>query len=145
RFFTLLPIHGEIAGRVNLLAALSGAVSAGLWFLVTERIVTTWLRSRWLRIAAGGLTALLGGTAFTVWSQSVVNEKVYTVSLVGIAIISWLAVRWCDDPDGPKSDRILLLIAYLLGLGYANHMAGMLAAPAVALAVLVRRPRTVLR
>jgi hypothetical protein len=145
RFFTLLPIHGEIAGRVNLLAALSGAVSAGLWFLVTERIVTSWLRERWQRISASGLTALIGGTAFTVWSQSVVNEKVYTVSLVGIAVISWLAVRWCDDPDAPKADRALVLIAYLLGLGYANHMAGMLAAPAVAIAVLARRPRTVLR
>ena len=145
RFFTLLPIHGEIAGRVNLLAALSGAVSAGLWFLVTERIAHAWLRERWQRMAASGLTALIGGTAFTVWSQSVVNEKVYTVSLVGIAIISWLAVRWCDDPDRPNADRALVLIAYLLGLGYANHMAGMLAGPAVAIAVLVRRPRTLLR
>jgi hypothetical protein len=38
-----------------------------------------------------------------------------------------------------------VLVAYLLGLGYANHMAGMLAAPAVGLAVLVIRPRTALR
>jgi hypothetical protein len=74
-----------------------------------------------------------------------VNEKVYTVSLVGLAIISWLMIRWSDDPDGWKSDRILVLVAYLLGLGYANHMAGMLAAPAVGVAVLVRRPRTIFR
>ena len=33
------------------------------------------------------------------------NEKVYTVSLVGIAIIAWLTVRWCDEPDGPKADK----------------------------------------
>ncbi len=59
------------------------------------------------------------------------NEKVYTVSLVGIAIISWLMIRWSDDPDGRKADRILVLVAYICGLGYANHMAGMLAAPAV--------------
>jgi len=145
RVFTLLPIHPDVAGRVNLLAALSGAISAGLWFLVTERILVGWLRTRWQRIVGGSLAALLGATAFTVWSQSVVNEKVYTVSLAGIALIAWLAVRWCDEPDGPGADRILVLIAYLLGLGYANHMAGMLAAPAVAIAVLVRRPRTLLR
>ena len=36
-------------------------------------------------------------------------------------------------------------MAYLLGLGYANHMAGMLAAPAVGLAIIVRRPRYLLR
>ena len=75
----------------------------------------------------------------------VVNEKVYTVSLVGVAVISWLTVRWCDDPDGRKADRMLVLVAYLLGLGYANHMAGLLAAPAVGVAVLVRRPQTLLR
>ena len=59
------------------------------------------------------------------------NEKVYTVSLAGLAIIAWLTVRWCDEPDGRKADRVLVLIAYLLGLGYANHMAGMIPAPAV--------------
>ena len=57
----------------------------------------------------------------------------------------WLGVRWCDDPDSPAADRYLVLIAYLIGLGYANHMAGMLAAPAVGLAVLIRRPSFVLR
>ena len=142
RFFTLLPIHADIAGRVNLLAALSGAISCGLWFLVTERVLANWLPHRWQRIVGGSLAALVGGTAFTVWNQSVVNEKVYTVSLVGIALIAWLAVRWCDEPDGRAADRALVLIAYLLGLGYANHMAGMLAAPAIAIAVAVRRPRT---
>jgi hypothetical protein len=53
-------------------------------------------------------------------------------------------VRWCDDPDNPGRS-LLVLIAYLLGLGYTNHMAGMLAAPAVGGAVLIRRPQTLLR
>lgn len=142
RFFTLLPIHPSVAGRVNLLAAICSAVSAGMWFLITERVLVSWFSERWQRIVGGGLAALIGATAFTVWSQSVVNEKVYTVALAGVALIAWLTVRWCDDPDGPKADRILVLVAYLLGLGYANHMAGFLAAPAVGLAVLIRRPAT---
>ncbi len=54
------------------------------------------------------LAALIGATEFTVWNQSVVNEKVYTVSLMGLAIISWLTVRWSDDPDGPQADRLLV-------------------------------------
>jgi hypothetical protein len=54
-------------------------------------------------------------------------------------------VRWLDDPAGDRADRLLVLVAYLLGLGYANHMAGMLAAPAVAVADLVRRPQIELR
>src|ERR671928_1764876 len=146
RVFSILPIFGpNVATRINVLAALCSAVSAGMWFLVTERVLVGWFPQRWQRITGGVLAALIGATAFTVWNQSVVNEKVYTVSLVGIAIISWLMIRWSDDPDGRKADRILVLVAYLLGLGYANHMRGMLAAPAAAVAVVGRRPRTILR
>ena len=145
RVFSILPIASTVAVRINILAAICSAVSAGMWFLITERVLVGWFSLRWQRVLGGVIGALIGATAFTVWNQSVVNEKVYTVSLVGIAVISWLMIRWSDDPDGSKADRILVLVAYLCGLGYANHMAGMLAAPAVGIAVLVRRPRTIFR
>ncbi|HEX6534296.1 MAG TPA: DUF2723 domain-containing protein [Gemmatimonadaceae bacterium] len=146
RVFSILPLGPlSVAVKINILAALTSAVAAGMWFLVAERVLVSWLPERWQRIVGGVLATLIGATAFTVWNQSVVNEKVYTVSLMGLAIVSWLTVRWCDDPDGPASDRILILIGYLLGLGNANHMMGLLAAPAVVVAVLVRRPDTLLR
>ena len=145
RLFAILPIAPNVAMRINILAALCSAGAAGMWFLVTERVLVGWLAERWQRIAGGSLAALIGATAFTVWAQSVVNEKVYTVSLFGLALVSWLMVRWCDESDGPRSDRLLVLIGYLSGLGYANHMAGFLALPAVAVAVVTLRPRTLLR
>ncbi|MBY0492292.1 MAG: DUF2723 domain-containing protein [Gemmatimonadaceae bacterium] len=145
RVFSILPIAPSVAMRINVLAALSSAASATFWFLVTERVLVQWMPRRWQRIMGGALSVLIGATAFTVWNQSVVNEKVYTVSLVGLAVICWLVVRWCDDPDGPMADRILVLVAYLLGLGYTNHMAGMLAAPAAGFAVLIRKPQTLMR
>jgi hypothetical protein len=145
RFFAILPIAPNVAMRINILAAVCSAGAAGMWFLITERVLVGWLPQRWQRIVGGSLAALIGATAFTVWAQSVVNEKVYTVSLLGLALVSWLIVRWCDDPDGPKADRLLVMIAYLSGLGYANHMAGFLALPALAAAVAVRRPGTLLR
>src|SRR6266566_3782732 len=145
RFFAILPIAPNVAMRINILAAVCSAGAAGMWFLITERVLVGLLPERWQRIVGGSLAALIGATAFTVWAQSVVNEKVYTVSLLGLAVVSWLTVRWCDDPDGPEADRLLVMIAYLTGLGYANHMAGFLAVPAVAAAVALRRPRTLLR
>src|SRR5215212_4713566 len=145
RVFSLLPIAPNVAMRINVLAAVTSALSAGFWFLVTERVLVAWFAERWQRIAGGVLAAVIGATAFTVWNQSVVNEKVYTVSLLGLAAISWLTVRWSDEPDGPKADRTLILIGYLLGLGYSNHMMGFLAGPAATVAVLIRRPQTVLR
>jgi hypothetical protein len=145
RVFAVLPIAPNVAMRINVLAAVCSAGAAAMWFLITERVLVGWLPQRWQRITGATVATIIGATAFTVWNQSVVNEKVYTVSLVGIAIISWLMIRWSDDPDGRKADRTLVLVAYLLGLGYTNHMAGMLPSVAVAVAVLVRRPRTLLR
>ena len=144
RVASLVPV-GSVAVRINALAAVCSAMSAGLWFLVAERVLVAWSPSRWTRIVAAATAALLGASTFTVWNQSVVNEKVYTVSLAFFAIVSWLTVRWCDDPDGPVADRLLVVIAYLIGLGYSNHPAGLLVGPAVAIAVMVRRPRTLLR
>ena len=146
RTFAVLPIpNASVALKINLLAALTSAISAAMWFLVAERILVTWLPERWQRITGGAVAALLGATAFTVWNQSVVNEKVYTLSALGLALISWLTVRWSDEPEGPKADRTLVLICYLLGLGWANHQMGLLAGPAVGVAVLMRRPETLAR
>src|SRR3954469_22184489 len=80
RVFALLPIAPNVAARINLLAAICSALAAGLWFLVTEQILRTWTERRAVRLAGAAIAALIGATAFTVWNQSVVNEKVYTVS-----------------------------------------------------------------
>ncbi|MFN8582568.1 MAG: DUF2723 domain-containing protein [Gemmatimonadaceae bacterium] len=144
RVFALVPIASTIAVRLNVLAALCSALAAALWFLTVDRVARDWL-PRAPRLIVAALAALVGATAFTVWNQSVVNEKVYTVSLGVMAAISWLMFRWCDASAGKRGDALLLLVAYLLGLGYSNHMVGMLPAPAVFLVILMRRPRTLLR
>ncbi len=143
--FASLPIPVSYAARINILAALASACSAGLWFLITERIVARWIDERWTRLVVAAIATLLGSTAFTVWNQSVVNEKVYTVSLLFLTVVSWLMLQWVDDPDSPSADRWLILVAFLLGLGYANHPAGFLALPATGLAILTTRWKTLLR
>jgi Protein of unknown function (DUF2723) len=144
--FAHLPIPGvSVAVKLNMLAALSSAVASGAWFLITERVLVSWLPQKWMRIVGASLATLLGATAFTVWNQSVVNEKVYTVSLAIFAIVAWLTVTWCDEPEGRKADKLLILISFLIGIGYANHPAGMLPVPAVGLAVLFRAPKTLLK
>jgi hypothetical protein len=143
--FASLPIPVSYGARINILAALASAGSAGFWFLITERVVARWIRDKWQRIVVASLATLIGATAFTVWNQSVVNEKVYTVSLLFFTIVSWLMIEWMEDPDAPGADRILILVAFLLGLGYSNHPAGFLPLPAAGVAILAVRWRTLLR
>ena len=143
--FASLPLPLSYGGKINLLAALASACSAGFWFLITERIVARWIIDKWQRLVVAGLSTLIGATAFTVWNQSVVNEKVYTVSLLFFTIVSWLMIQWIEEPDAPNADRILILVAFLLGLGYSNHPAGFLPLPAAGVAILMVRWRTILR
>jgi hypothetical protein len=143
--FASLPIPVSYGARINIMAALASALSAGFWFLITERIVARWIAERWQRLVVAGLATLIGATAFTVWNQSVVNEKVYTISLLFFTIQSWLIIEWIEDPDSPRADRLIILVCFLLGLGYSNHPAGFLPLPAAGIALLTTRWRTLLR
>jgi len=141
----LLPLGAEYARRINLLAAVTSAVAAGLWFLIAER----WLRAIivqnvWRRLAAAS-GALVGATMFTVWNQSVVNEKVYTLSVLSIALVLWLTMRWADQPAEPRRDHLLLVVVYLIALSATNHLMGILVAPAVLAYVWMTDSRVLLR
>ncbi|PYP35646.1 MAG: hypothetical protein DMD48_14075 [Gemmatimonadetes bacterium] len=125
----LLPVASDYARRINFLAAVTSATSAGLWFLIGER----WLRpivapDGWRRLAAAA-GAIVGATMFTVWNQAVANEKVYTISVLSIALILWLTLRWADEPAETRPDNLLVLIVYLLALTATNQLMGLLVAP----------------
>jgi Protein of unknown function (DUF2723) len=143
--FGLLPLAASYAERINLFAAVTSASAAGFWFLVAER----WLRGivphRWARYGAAFGGVLVGATSWSVWNQSTVNEKVYTVSLLSIALVMWLVVRWGDDAPGTHRDRWLVLIAYVLALSSTNHLMGLLAVPALVVYVLWTDWRVVTR
>lgn len=127
----MIPLVSHYALRINLFAAVTSAVGSGFLFLVAERSLQPLLADRWTRMAAAFLGAMVGATSFTVWNQSVVNEKVYTLSLFFIGLIVWLAFVWADRSPGPARDRTMLLIVYLLALTSTNHLMGTLAGVAV--------------
>src|SRR5438874_5132852 len=141
----LLPLGADYARRINLFAAGTSAAAAGLWFLIADRWLGAVASPRLARRAAAAAGALVGATAFTVWNQSVVNEKVYTVSVLTIALVLWLVIRWADQPADARRDRYLVLIVYLLALTATNHLMGVLAAPAVLAYVLATDPRALAR
>jgi hypothetical protein len=126
-------------------AAATSAVSIGFLVLIAHRIVSTFAAERWAALAGAGVAALLAGTAFTVWNQSNVNEKVYTVSVLVIAVVTWLGVRWYDRRHDPNSLRYVLTALYLLVLGSTNHLMSVLPAPALGLLAVVAGPGFLMR
>ena len=135
--FGLLPLAESYAVRINLFAAVTSAGGRGVLVPgrpsagsgASCRIAGPGTPRRW----AARWSAPLPGRCGT--SRSV-NEKVYTVSLLSIALVMWLVVRWGDDEPGPHRDRWLVLIAYVLALTATNHLMGFLALPALGIYVL---------
>jgi hypothetical protein len=140
----LIPWMQHYAARINLMSAVMSALTAGFWFLIGERWLRPVVPARWPRRVTALAGAVLAATAFTVWNQSVVNEKVYTVSLLSIALVLWLAVRWGDERSGSGRDHHLLVIVYLLALTATNHLMGLLVAPSVVVYVLYTDPKVFL-
>ena len=87
---------------INLFAAFTSAAVGGA--LVPDRRALA-PHHRPGPVGAASLAAFAGtlvcATSWTVWNQSTVNEKVYTVSLLSMALVTWLAVHWGDDEPGP--------------------------------------------
>ncbi|MHB1096222.1 MAG: protein O-mannosyl-transferase family [Gemmatimonadaceae bacterium] len=143
--FGALPIAATFAQRINVLAALSSAAAAGLWFLIAHAALARVLPTRWARFAGAAAAVAFSASAFTVWNQSVVNEKVYTVSLLQTVLVCWLAIRWAQQREEKGSDRLLLLALYLCALGYTIHPAGLFALAPLGAVVLVNRPSLLAR
>jgi hypothetical protein len=150
----LLGLVGlDVPVRINLLAAVTSAAATGFFFLVTHRILRGWIAADrsvaapWnvrLPLAGAWAGALLAATTYTVWNQSNVNEKVYTLSVLVIALVSWLALRWRDRKDEPGAGWYLVLALYIMVLGSTNHLMSLLPAPALGLLILIEKPRVLL-
>ena len=141
----LTPFPFSTAVKINLFSAANSAVAAGLWFLVVHRILAFFSEDEMFRRAGAAVTVLISATAFTVWNQSVVNEKVYTVSMMTIALLTFLIFRWRDNLGRGKDDNLLILIVFLLGLSLGNHMMAFLVAPAMLFYVMWAHPKTLAR
>lgn len=146
----LAPTGLSVAVRVNLFSALMTAGASVFWFLVVYRILSFFTPSELVRRGGGGASVLLAASAFTVWNHSNVNEKVYTISLFTIALLSWLAFLWRDHVEEHRGlkpakswhdDNVLVLAVFILALSVGNHLMAFLAAPALLVLLLMVKPK----
>ncbi|HEX5869573.1 MAG TPA: DUF2723 domain-containing protein, partial [Longimicrobium sp.] len=145
----LSPLGLPVAVRINLFSAFMSAGSAFFWYLVVHRILVAFTENELVRRVGALASVWVAGTAFTVWNQSNVNEKVYTVTLFTIALMSWIAFLWRDHVEehrGQKNrrwhdDNAILLVVFVLALSVGNHLMAFLAAPALFVFLVLVKPR----
>ena len=140
----LAPLGLSTAVRINLFSAGVSAAAHGFWFLVVHHILRFFSSDRRFRLVGACAAVLISATAFTVWNQSNVNEKVYTVSLLTIALLTWLTFRWQENLGKGREDNLLVLMAFIMALSVGNHLMALLVLPSLFLFVLAVRARALL-
>ncbi|HEU4881558.1 MAG TPA: DUF2723 domain-containing protein [Longimicrobium sp.] len=148
----LSPLGLPVAVRINLFSAFMSAGAAFFWYLVVHRILMSFTENEIVRRVGAFAAVWVSGTAFTVWNQSNVNEKVYTVTLFTIALMSWLAFLWRENVEEHRGqrnrrfhdDNAILVVIFVLALSVGNHLMAFLAAPALFVFLVLVKPRTLL-
>ena len=140
RIFTMLPIAADIGLRVNLVSALTSAITVMLTYLIIVRLVKIWrgnpksFEDQFILYASGFIGAMAFAFTDTFWFNAV-EAEVYAISMFFTAIIVWLILVWMEKSDTPGSEKYLLLIVYSIGLAIGVHLLNILALPAIALIV----------
>ncbi len=150
KLFSLLAGNDvtKVAKMMNTFSALASAFTILFLFWsithIARRIILS--VSGRQELSTGQMIAVLssglvGALAYT-WSDtfwfSAVEAEVYATSSLFTALVFWLALKWEEEADDPKSWRYLLLIAYLMGLSIGVHLLNLLTIPVIGLVIYFR-------
>jgi len=122
----------DAAAKYNLLSAGCGALAAMFLYLTAVKVIKVWRGNPQsvsdVIVHYGG--ALIAALCFTYTDSVWFNSSefiVFSPGLLFITVIIWLGMIWHEKWDEPGSEKILLLIFYLIGLSMGAHQMSMLA------------------
>src|SRR5262245_42105969 len=117
----------EPARALNLASAVQAAVACALIVLVGVELSGS--------VLGGSAAALLMAASYTFWSQAIIAE-VYALHMVFVGLTLLLLLRWAERPTMTR--LACFFAAYALGFG--NHLAMILLAPAFTVFLLTAAP-----
>ena len=137
----------KVALMVNLLSALLSAGCIFFLFLtithLTQRILRDMMTANVIIIEACGMVGALAYTFSDTFWFSAVEAEVYAFSSFLTALMFWLILKWSDEADNPRSDRWIIMIAYITGLSIGVHLLCLLCLPAMSLIVYYRQTKQI--
>ena len=145
-FTQLASDPSKVAQMVNIMSALlsAGCILFLFWTIthLTRRLLQTddtLSPSQAVLIVGSGLTGALAFTFSDTFWFSAVEAEVYAFSSFLTALVFWLILKWEEEADDLRSDRWIILIAYMVGLSIGVHLLNLLCIPAMALVVYFRK------
>ena len=148
RVFSMIPkwLVEDIGLRVNLISAITSAITVMLTYLIIVRLIKLWrgepkrTEDHVILYVSGVLGSLAFAFSDTFWFNAV-EAEVYAISMFLTALVVWLALVWVEKADEPGSGRYLLMIMFCLGLVLGVHLLGILALPAITLMIFFKKSK----
>ena len=151
-FSQLASDPSQVALMVNLLSTLLSAGCIFFLFLTITHLAGKLIIGKAaadislpqvIIIEACGLVGALAYTFSDTFWYSAVEAEVYAFSSFLTALMFWLILKWEDEADSPRSDRWIILIAYIIGLSIGVHLLCLLCLPAMAFVVFFRKGKRI--
>ncbi|MBO4447124.1 MAG: DUF2723 domain-containing protein [Bacteroidales bacterium] len=140
RFFTLFGDNMHAAPLVNAMSAICSALTILFLYLTivffVKRLFGTDSEGGY---SAGNSMAIIGSGLVgslvycfsdTFWFSAVEGE-VYAMSSLFTALVFWAMTKWYEEENRSRSNRWIVLIAFLMGLSIGVHLLNLLAIPAI--------------
>lgn len=135
-----------VALSINMISVVASAFTVVLLYLIVVRLIEEFRGPAeqmdfmdQLGLYGGGLIAALTFTVtHTQWFNAV-EAEMYASSMFFTALVVWVALKWSANHDQPFSERWLVLIAYIFGLGIGVHLLNLLALFFVAMIVYFKK------
>ena len=140
-FSQLASDPSQVAYMVNVMSALlsAGCILFLFWSIthLTRRLICGNSNSvktgQVVTIIGAGLVGALAYTFSDTFWYSAVEGEVYAYSSFFTAVVFWFILKWEEEADSVRSDRWLILIAYMMGLSVGVHLLNLLCIPAIVL------------
>ncbi|MEX0945254.1 MAG: DUF2723 domain-containing protein [Balneolaceae bacterium] len=124
----------HVAWSINMISVIASAFTVMLLYRIVVLLIIEWKGSAdkmdfmdQIGLYGGGLIAALTFTVtHTQWFNAV-EAEMYASSMFFTALVVWMGLRWSATHDHPYSERWLVMIAYMFGLGIGVHLLNLLA------------------
>lgn len=132
RVFTLLPVPLSVAQKVNLLSSLCGALGVFFVYILIVKFLdyisgkSTTGEQSMIKVAGGLVGALFLASSDTFWTNAI-EAEVYAMSCFLMGFMTWLGLKWSENPSSHKSTLLIFLLFYLLAMSVGFHLGTILA------------------
>ncbi|NNC82179.1 MAG: DUF2723 domain-containing protein, partial [Flavobacteriales bacterium] len=144
-FSAFVPVE-YAATSINILSALSSSFTILFLFWSITAFAKKLATVEGKELTDGSIIAILGsgliGALCYTFSDSfwfsAVEGEVYAISSLFTALVFWAILKWDAEEQSARSDRWIILIAYLMGLSIGVHLLNLLCIPAIALVMYLK-------